>query len=225
MNRLARMDRRYTVPIAAGAVVLAALVLVAAAVATGGSDENASSARTDGSVVPSVSASVAAAAAQQANLPTSDAPLARLVIPAIGIDQAPIEGQIDTQANRMVEPPGAFDIAYYRIENGGVVARPGKGNLVFSGHVDYVNVGPAAFWNLRKLKEGDDLLLRLGDGLELRYKVTFNVVYAADNGPWDQLFLPDAMPDAVTLYTCDGEFDRRTQSYDQRRVVRAIRVG
>ena len=153
-------------------------------------------------------------------LPTSDAAVARLVVPAIGIDQGVVDGGVDPITNSMIAPDGPFEIAYYRYS-----AQPGTGNAVFSGHVDFVNVGPAVFWNLRKLKEGDGVLVRLADGLELRYEVVFNAVYDVDDGPWDRLFARDAAPDAVTLYTCDGDFDRRSQTYSQRRVVRAVRVG
>ncbi len=120
----------------------------------------------------------------------------------------------------MIAPKGAFDVAYYTYS-----ALPGKGNAVFSGHVDYINIGPAVFWSLSKLKEGDVVIVRLQDGLELKYTVQFNRVYDARSGPWDELFSANAAPDAVTLYTCDGDFDTRTQEYQERRVVRAVRTG
>jgi hypothetical protein len=48
----------------------------------------------------------------------------------------------------MPSPDNAWDVAWYDFS-----ARPGAGsNAVFSGHVDYHDVGPAVFWNLRDLR-------------------------------------------------------------------------
>ena len=150
--------------------------------------------------------------------PTSDAPLARLVIPAIEIDQATVPGKVDPATNTMVSPDGPWGIAYYDYS-----ARPGRGNAVFAGHVDYVRVGAAVFWRLRDLRPGDEIVLRLADGLELRYEITLNRVYDVENGPWNELLAANAAPDAVTLVTCDGVFSRATGEYSERRVVRAVR--
>jgi LPXTG-site transpeptidase (sortase) family protein len=159
-------------------------------------------------------------AAAERRFPTSDAPLARLVIPSIGIDQGLVAGKVDPGTNTMIAPDGPWDIAYYTYS-----AHPGKGNAVFAGHVDFANVGPAVFWNLRNLQQGDEIIVRLQDGLELRYAVESNETHSAADGPWEALFAAGAAPDALTLYTCDGAFDARARSYSERRAVRAIRVG
>lgn len=151
---------------------------------------------------------------------SSNAPVARLIIPAIKIDRPTVRGLLDTARNEMIAPDGAFDVAYYEYS-----ALPGHGNAVFSGHVDYIGVGPAVFWDLRKLKAGDVILVQLEDGSTLRYAVRFNRTYDAEHGPWGELFSRDAGQDVVTLYTCDGDFDRRSGNYDERRVVRAERLS
>lgn len=166
------------------------------------------------------SATVTPTPASAPRFSTSDAPVARLIIPAIGVDRSTVEGLVDKATNEMIAPKGAWDIAYYTYS-----AHPGHGNAVFSGHVDYINIGRVVFGDLDKLKEGDSIVVRLADGLELRYAVKFNRIYAADTGPWGELFARDAAPDVVTLYTCDGTFNRATQDYSERRVVRAERVG
>jgi sortase (surface protein transpeptidase) len=200
------------------ALVIAICLLAFASAACGGQD--------DGTAAPSTSAAETSAAGSTSEsagapgFPTSDAPLVRLMIPTIGIDQAPVEGEVDPATNTMIAPHGPSDIAYYTYS-----AHPGKGNAVFSGHVDYVNVGPAVFWNLRDLKPGDPIVVRLRDGLELRYAVESNDSHSAQGGPWQELFAADAAPDAITLYTCDCEFDTRARNYSERRAVRAVRVG
>ena len=170
--------------------------------------------------VSDLRATSTATPASAPRFPTSDAPVARLSIPSIGVDRATVPGLVDTRKNEMIAPRNPFDVAYYTYS-----ARPGQGNAVFSGHVDHINVGPAVFWSLSKLRSGDMIEITLADGAKLKYQVAFNRTFDADTGPWEELFGPDAAPDAVTLYTCDGTFDSATQNYAGRRVVRADRVG
>lgn len=151
--------------------------------------------------------------------PASDAAVVGLIVPSISVDRAVVPGTVNA-AGRMLPPAGAHDVAYYEYSG-----HPGRGNAVFSGHVDYVGVGPAIFWDLQKVKEGDEVVVTLADGLRLRYAVRFNVVYDATSGPWLQLFGAQAVADGLTLYTCDGDFDPASGTYNKRRVVRAERIG
>ena len=77
-------------------------------------------------------------------------PLARIRVPSIGVDAA-IENKNITRDGVMESPSGPDVVAWYDFS-----AKPGLGgNAVFSGHVDYVQRGPAVFWDLRKLVDGD----------------------------------------------------------------------
>ena len=93
-------------------------------------------------------------------LPTpSSAPLTRLVIPKAKVDARIVTLGIDGNGV-MQSTSNAYDIAWYDFS-----ARPGAGgNAVFSGHVDYHDVGPAVFWNLRDLQPGDVIEVHLDDG-------------------------------------------------------------
>jgi LPXTG-site transpeptidase (sortase) family protein len=159
-------------------------------------------------------------AASAAHFPTSDAPLARLVIPSIELNQPTVPGTVDAKTNTMVAPEKPFDIAYYDFS-----ARPGRGNAIFAGHLDYIRVGAAAFWRLRDLRPGDEVQLQLADGMQLHYRVTMNKVFDPQTGPWNDLFKQEGAPDEVTLVTCDGGFDPSSHEYAERRVVQAVRVG
>jgi LPXTG-site transpeptidase (sortase) family protein len=152
--------------------------------------------------------------------PTSDAPLARLMIPSIELNQPTVPGVVDPKTNTMVAPEKPFDIAYYDFS-----ARPGRGNAIFAGHLDYIHVGAAAFWRLRDLRPGDEIQLQLADGMQLHYRVNLNKVFDPATGPWDELFKQQGAPDEVTLVTCDGGFDPNSHEYSERRVVQAVRVG
>ncbi len=150
--------------------------------------------------------------------PPSDAPIARLVIPQIG-GKAPISVKGVDRNGAMQDPDGRFDVAYYNF-----TGRPGYGtgnNAVFAGHVDYYPHYQAVFWDLDKLKAGDEVQVQLTDGTEYTYRVTQMVVYNADAAPVDAIIGPTPA-ESVTLITCNGSF--AAGHYNDRLVVRAERV-
>jgi LPXTG-site transpeptidase (sortase) family protein len=147
-----------------------------------------------------------------------DAPVARLVIPAIHVD-APISDKGVDANGVMQDPNGPDDVAYYTFSG-----KPGFGagnNAVFGGHVDYYPHRTAVFWDLGKLRPGDDVTVRLQDGTLYTYKVTDAVVYPADSAPVQQI-VGDTPTETVTLITCNGTFSGG--GYNNRLVVRAQRV-
>lgn len=147
----------------------------------------------------------------------STAPLERLVIPTIDVD-APVSVKGVDAAGVMESPDGPWDAAWYTI-----TARPGTGgNAVFSGHVNYVGVGPAVFARLGDLNPGDAVDVRLADGTVYHYRVSEVRVVPADIdtgsviGPTPQ--------ESVTLITCTGTWEADIRQYDSRLIVRAVRV-
>jgi LPXTG-site transpeptidase (sortase) family protein len=151
--------------------------------------------------------------------PASEAPIARLLIPVVGIDAPVVIRGVDA-GGVMESPDNAFDTAWYDFS-----AKPGYGgNAVFSGHVDYINVGKAVFWDLKDLNEGDEIQVRLDDGTVYRYSVSSRQLYDAATAPVDQIV--GATPtETVTLITCSGTFNSATHQYDKRLVIRADRVS
>lgn len=150
--------------------------------------------------------------------PPSDAPIARLVIPRVGIDAPVVTLGIDGDGV-MQSPSNAYDVAWYDFST-----RPGFGsNAVFSGHVDYHDVGPAVFWELRHLQAGDIVEVRLADGTIYQYSVTALECLPVDTAPIGEIVGPTPN-EVVTLITCCGEFNYSTRQYSHRLVVRAERV-
>ena len=151
-------------------------------------------------------------------LPTpSNSPLARLVIQKAKVDAPVVTLSIDE--NGVMQSPGnAYDVAWYDFS-----ARPGTGsNVVFSGHVDYHDVGAAVFWNLRDLQPGDVVEIELADGTSYKYGVSaLNCMPVAD-APISEIVGP-TQSEVVTLITCCGTFNSSTRQYDRRLVVRADR--
>lgn len=142
-----------------------------------------------------------------------------LSIPAIGLI-APTETRT-IDASGAMETAGPFEVAWY-----GFTSHPQRGgNAVFSGHVDYVGVGPAVFWELGTVREGDEIQLILAAGTALRYQVTAMTVGSAgsDASTLNEIIGPTAVP-SITLFTCAGQFDTATGQYDDRLIARAERM-
>ena len=151
--------------------------------------------------------------------PKADAELVRLMIPAAKVD-APLQVKGVNARNEMENPDGKDNIAWYNF-----TSKPGFGsNAVFSGHVDWFTGQQGVFWYLRDVKEGDEIMVRLSDGMELKYRIAWNQIYAADEAPVAEIVGPTTT-EVVTLITCDGVFNSRSQDYDKRRVVRAERIA
>lgn len=162
--------------------------------------------------------SPAPASPTPAGPPPSEAPIARLLIPSIGVDAAVVVKGIDPNGV-MQSPNNAWDVAWYDFS-----ARPGfGGNAVFSGHVDYHDVGPAVFWELRNLQMGDLIQVRLADGTQYSYGVTALNSFEASTAPVADIVGPTPK-EVVTLITCGGTFDRSIRQYSHRVVVRAERL-
>jgi LPXTG-site transpeptidase (sortase) family protein len=151
--------------------------------------------------------------------PGDNSPIARLVIEKAKIDAPVVVKGLDAQ-RVMQAPDNAFDTAWYDFS-----AKPGfDGNAVFAGHVDYIHVGQAVFWNIKDLEQGDLIHVRLEDGTVYTYSVTSKNQYSADTAPVDQIVGSPPNQQIVTLITCGGTFNSATHQYDKRLVVRAERV-
>jgi len=154
----------------------------------------------------------------EAPAPLSNAPISRIVLPGIGVD-APISVK-SVDANGVMEnPDGPWDVSWYDF-----TARPGSGsNAVFSGHVDYYDIGPAVFWRLRELTEYDLIQIRLEDGVVYEYQVI--AMESVDAATADIGSIVGATEqEVITLITCAGTFDASVGEYDERLIVRAERV-
>jgi LPXTG-site transpeptidase (sortase) family protein len=153
----------------------------------------------------------------------------RIVIPAIDVNAA-LTMRVVTPGSdgtsQMPNPEGPNDVVWYDFSAfPGLGGRPGVGgNSVLSGHVDYHDYGPAVFWNLRKLTEGSEIIIQLRDGSSYHYKVQWNRVLDPASTSWNDI-VATTPQESLTMITCAGTFDSSTRSYDQRRVVWAVRTG
>ena len=143
---------------------------------------------------------------------------AELLVNSVGVD-APIElGNVTDGV--MQDPSGPWVVSWYE-----PLGKIGEGgNVVMAGHVDYWNVGPAVFWDVRYLPEGDIITVVGEDGKNYEYAVQWTQSYMADQLTPETIqndIVGDTGQETLTLITCGGEFNPDTGEYNQRWVVRA----
>jgi hypothetical protein len=185
----------------------------------------------------------------------SSGSIARMKIPALGIDFAiePLgllpsnELDIPHDGNNKigwyhsyVVVNGSGNVAFHfeglpdpvTIDANTHILKPGYGtNSVFSAHESW-NFKDGPFKNLNKANPGDLIIVDMDDGTEYTYRIFSKQRYDVDNIPTGDLIWPTNRPadkEWITLITCGGNFVA-TQSnglgeYTQRDVVVAERIS
>jgi LPXTG-site transpeptidase (sortase) family protein len=203
--------------------VLAMLLLATLAlVACGGGDKDDD----NGSVSGVSSATAADATSASGGTAAGDMPrpeegvlLDRLQVPSVRID-APVETRGINGSGEMEDPAGKDAVAWYNFSE-----FPGfGGNAVFSGHVDWFTGELGVFGRVKELKDGDEIVVKLSDGMEIKYKVVSSTLYESSKAPVEQI-VGRTDKDSVTFITCEGAWDRDARDYSHRRVVRAERMA
>jgi LPXTG-site transpeptidase (sortase) family protein len=142
----------------------------------------------------------------------------RVRVPGIDVDSRLVRLGVDDDG--ALVPPEDFARAGWF--TGGPA--PGEtGPAVIAGHVDSYR-GPAVFFRLSELEEGDEVLVDRADGTTARFTVTAVDRYPKDEFPTDQVYGPTSRPE-LRLITCGGEFDRDARSYRDNVVVSAVLAG
>ena len=163
-----------------------------------------------------------------------DAKFGRMRIPTLGVD-APLGGRVVGTDGYMKAPAGPADVVWYDFSRWpGLGGLPGEGgNAVFSGHVDYAaripyaNVnyrGRGVMYSLGLLANGDEIEVEWF-GRKYKYAVISRQTLNAVKTDWNQVLASNLQgKDSITIITCAGNFNPRTQEYDERIVVHAVRV-
>lgn len=140
----------------------------------------------------------------------------RLAIPSIGVDAAVEAVGLDPEGH--IGGPSRSDrVAWYRLG-----PAPGDpGNAVIDGHLDWTD-GPAVFWRLERLHQGDEVVVVRADSSHAKFLVD-STSLAGYDASIDYLFTRSGPP-SLTLITCAGSWDRQRGTYAQRLLVRASLV-
>lgn len=138
---------------------------------------------------------------------------------AISIENAAVEAVVETLEivdGIMQDPTGPWVVSWYK--QTGRLGVPEE-NVVVAAHVDYWDVGPAVFYNIGNLVEGDIVDITGEDSNIYRYAVEWLELYDAENAPIEDIVYPNGET-ALTMITCGGQFDYQSGHYLSRTVVR-----
>jgi LPXTG-site transpeptidase (sortase) family protein len=144
-----------------------------------------------------------------------------LRIEAIELDATIEQQQIENGV--MLNPSGPFVVAWYK-ETGRL--GEAKNNVVLAGHLDYWDVGPAIFYDIWKLEQGDRIQVVGKNGVVFVYRVDWVREFQLeelDSATIQEIIGPTPL-ESVTLITCGGAFDYDTGEYESRIIVRGTRI-
>jgi sortase (surface protein transpeptidase) len=142
---------------------------------------------------------------------TAAAPV-RIEIPSIGV-AAPMD-PLGLNADNTMEVPADFArTAWYT----GRSAPGGPGPSVVVGHVDSKR-GPAAFYRLRDLRPGDEVVVVRSDSSRVVFVVERSKRVPKNAFPTDEVYGPTPEP-TLRLITCGGSFDRKAGHYRDNTIV------
>lgn len=148
------------------------------------------------------------------HVPAAGRPRARVQIPSIGVDA----GVVDLTLNRdqtLQVPARASQVGLWK---GGAV--PGaRGAAIMVGHVDS-RTGPAVFFRLRHLAEGDRVIVRMPGRPPARYVVQGSEQVSKGRFPTRRVYARTRGA-TLRLITCSGSFDRTSGHYRDNLVVYA----
>ncbi len=143
---------------------------------------------------------------------------------SISIDKIGVSSRIKAlgtkQNNELKAPTNIYDTGWY-INS----AKPGEnGAMLLDGHVHGLTK-PGVFYNLKKLRTGDEVTVQRGDGENFRYRVVSTQSYERDK--LDMVAATTSIDSArpgLNIITCDGQLDKANNTYKNRLLVRAVLV-
>ena len=137
----------------------------------------------------------------------------RIDIPTLGVS-APFETPLGLQPNNEIEVPTGYEtVGYYQYG-----PTPGElGPAVVLGHVDSID-GPAVFYSLGQLVEGDEIDITRADGSTATFVVTRLERHLQSGFPTEQVY-GNINHAGLRLITCSGTFDRGEQRYSHNLIV------
>ena len=142
-----------------------------------------------------------------------------LQIPSIGVDSF-IEDAYITPDGNMEVPSGTVDVAWFALG-----PHPGQvGSAVIGGHFGIENGTPFVFYNLSKLKVGDNIYTIDDKGNTTKFVVNSTALFAA-NADATTVFTSNDGLAHLNLITCEGIWNEISGEYPQRTVVFTTEVS
>lgn len=139
-------------------------------------------------------------------------------IPSIGVDARVL--QLGVKANNeLATPTNIHDAGWY---TGSSKPTDKAGAILIDGHVS----GPTkrgVFYDLKKLKAGDEIILERGDGAKLTFAVARTKTVKTEEVDMAEMMRSDVPTKlALNLITCGGTFDAKNNEFASRVLVFAV---
>lgn len=142
----------------------------------------------------------------------------KIIISSIGVD-AYVQ-KVGVDQNKEVAVPSNLHMVGWFVDT----VRPGqKGLSLIDGHVSG-RKNDGVFKDLEKLNEGDQFLVQLGDGSEIKYRVIGKRSASVKDSVSIMFSQNPKVSSQLNLVTCSGKYDEKTRSYDERLTVMAERI-
>lgn len=141
----------------------------------------------------------------------------RIRIPSIGVDADVTD--LGLNPDGTLEVPQDFSNTGWFSKG----SRPGQyGASVIAGHIDSTD-GPAVFFRLRELGEGDDIVVESPDGRTVTFRVETVEQFPKDAFPTKRVYSFTREP-TIRLVTCGGPFNETIGHYEDNIIAFARRV-
>lgn len=98
-----------------------------------------------------------------------------------------------------------------------------RGSAVLVGHVDSPT-GPAVFYELSTLVEGDTIVVKRADGSTATFRVDSNELVSREDFPSQEVYRRDGRP-TLHVLTCGGAYDETNDRYTDNLVLTAYLVS
>ena len=144
-------------------------------------------------------------------------PPERLIIPSARIDINLVPLGVDAEGRLDVPKNPSQGGWYFRSALAGE-----KGTVLIDAHYDDVHGRPAAFYNLKRVKVGDKLILVDSYGRQFPYRVTEVNRIGLNNADRIQQLSSDREGAFLTLITCGGRWLPGASTYSERLIVRSV---
>jgi len=120
-----------------------------------------------------------------------------------------------TGSNQVATPDNIYDTGWY---NGS--AKPGQSGAMFIyGHVSSWTAD-GVFFNLKRLKVGENITITRGDNTTYTYQVVSSKIYPYNNVNMQEVLSPiNASKPGLNLMTCTGSLIKGTSEFSERLVV------
>jgi len=138
-----------------------------------------------------------------------------LKIPKLNLETT-FEAPLGLNEDKTIEVPDSYTkVGWYKYG-----ATPGEvGTATILGHVDSYE-GPAVFWPLGQLEEGDEIEITREDGTTAVFVVEKSERYSQSDFPTEKVYGMTDYP-SLRLITCTGVYSHGSQRYSHNLVVYA----